>query len=174
MVVIVRVKFSAGKFSALGRGLPVLAAAAASLLLYATPTTEAPLAIVRLAPAAYLDSDPRASRLEMFFRKYHCPAPHHISEYLRAADLNALDYRLLPAISIRETQCGVHEQDHNRLGYHPGEGGFPSVEAGIHFIARRLAEHPFYKGKTLHGKLFVYNPRPAYPGEIQQIMREIE
>ena|SRR5579862_404962 len=170
MVVIVRVKFSARDFAGLGRRLAMTAAAAAGLFLHATPTTESPLVIVRLAPKP----DPRASRLETFFQKYRCPAPQLISEYLRAADQNALDYRLLPAISIRETQCGLHEKDHNRLGYHPGEGGFPSVEAGIRFIARRLAEHPFYKGKTLHGKLFAYNPREAYPSEIQQLMQQIE
>ena len=31
-----------------------------------------------------------------------------------------------------------------------------------------------YKGKNLRQKLFTYNPRKAYPDEIQNIMRQIE
>lgn len=118
--------------------------------------------------------DPRIGRLEKFFHLYRCPDPLYISDYLRIADENELDYRLLPAISIRETQCGIYEKGNNRLGFHPEEATFPTVLAGIEFIGRRLAEHPYYKGKSLADKLFKYNPRPAYPGEVQWIMRQIE
>lgn len=98
----------------------------------------------------------------------------YVSEYLRIADENQLDYRLLPAISIRETQCGVHESRNNRLGYHPEVTTFPTVLAGIEFIGKRLADHPYYRGKDIASKLFRYNPKPAYPGEVQWIMRQIE
>ncbi len=126
------------------------------------------------APIARSLHDSRYARLERFFHLYRCPAPLYITEYLRVADENGLDYRLLPAISIRETQCGVHETGNNWWGFHPGEGRFPSVVAGIEFIGKRLAEHPYYKGKELPDKLFRYNPKPAYPGEVQSIMRQIE
>jgi len=117
--------------------------------------------------------DPRIARLEKFFGVYHCPAPHHTSEYLRAADSYGLDYRLLPAVSIRETLCGRTEQhQHNPWGYH--HQSFASIEAGIEFLAKRLAEHPLYRGKTLQDKLFTYNPLPAYPPEVKWIMRQIE
>jgi hypothetical protein len=119
--------------------------------------------------------DPRALRLEAFFRHYHCPSPHYVSEYLRVTDSYGLDYRLLPAISIRETQCGVESAEmNNHWGYHPGRQTFPSIEAGIDFVARQLAEGPVYKDKSLHDKLFTYNPLPAYPDEVKRIMRQIE
>jgi hypothetical protein len=118
--------------------------------------------------------DPRAVRLENFFRSYRCPVPYHVAEYLLAADTYGLDYRLLPAVSLRETLCGVAEVDHNRWGYHPGRQSFNSIEAGIDFVARELAQGAYYKGKTLERKLFTYNPRPAYPQEIQRIMLQIE
>jgi hypothetical protein len=119
--------------------------------------------------------DPRIANLEKFFRTYRCRAPFHIAEYLRAADDYALDYRLLPAISIRETRCGATEKDNNRWGFHPGqEEGFASIAAGIEFMAHRIAEHPLYKGKTLEDKLFTFNPRRAYPQEVRRIMRQIE
>lgn len=122
-----------------------------------------------------LQPDPRVARLERFFQHYNCPQPHHVSDYLRASDGYRLDYRLLPAISVRESLCGVSEQmPNNHWGYHPSRQSFPSVEAGIDYVARQLAEGLYYQGKSLEQKLFVYNPRPKYPVEIQQIMRQIE
>jgi hypothetical protein len=118
--------------------------------------------------------DPRIARLERFFHIYHCPEPYHVSDYLRAADDYQLDYRLLPAVSVRETLCGIAAVENNWWGFHNGTEGFPSIEAGIDFMAHRLAEHPYYKGKTLQQKLFTYNPRPAYPGEVARIMQKIE
>ena len=47
------------------------------------------------------DLDTRVEKLVAFFRAYRCPQPFHVQEYLRAADANAIDYRLLPAVSVR-------------------------------------------------------------------------
>ncbi len=118
--------------------------------------------------------DRRAERLRVFFRSYHCPEPHHVEAYLRAADRYGLDYRLLPAISVRETTCGWKEKNNNFWGYHPGRQSFASVESGIEFLARQLAINPPYAGKDLVEKLFTYNPRRAYADEVRQIMRQIE
>ena len=118
--------------------------------------------------------DPRIGRLETFFHHYNCPAPLHISDYLRAADQYRIDYRLLPAIAIRETRCGVEQKGNNHWGFLNGAGRFPSVEAGIAFMIQRIAEHPYYKGKTLVRKLLVYNSHPAYPGAVIRTMREID
>jgi hypothetical protein len=131
------------------------------------------------APANWLEQinhpDPRVARLERFFKYYGCDAPFHTFDYLRAADAYGLDYRLLPAISIRETCCGKGaQQENNFWGFHPGHQSFPSVPEGIDFIAQRVTQHPAYKGKSLDGKLFTYNPLPAYPGEVKRIMRQIE
>jgi hypothetical protein len=142
--------------------------AVAALVLCAKSTANLPEILERHAP------DPRFARLERFFRRYRCPMPQPVADYLRAADGYGLDYRLLPAVSIRETLCGVQETRNNRWGYHPGRQSFPSIEAGVDYVARQLAENPAYKGKTLRDKLFTYNPRPAYPEEVQRIMRQIE
>jgi hypothetical protein len=125
-------------------------------------------------PLLVYQSDPRADRLAAFFKIYHCPAPHHVQDYIRVADAYGLDYRLLPAISIRETTCGLAEKDNNRWGYHPGRQAFPSVGEGINFLARQLAQNPPYVGKSTRQKLLTYNPRPSYPAEIEHIMRQIE
>jgi hypothetical protein len=145
-----------------------LACAGLALALSST-ADQAPPLLVTVAP------DPRVPRLQRFFQHYNCPIPYHVSEYLRASDDYELDYRLLPAISVRESLCGVSEQSVNNFwGYHPDRLSFPSIEAGIDYVARQLAQSPYYRGKNLVEKLFVYNPRPAYPQEVQRIMRQIE
>jgi hypothetical protein len=150
----------------------------ASAALPLVATTMSGVAAVHVEPIAIVSKpvsklDPRMGRLEKFFNIYHCPAPHHSSEYLRAADGYGLDYRLLPAVSIRETLCGITgSQQNNHWGYH--RETFPSIEAGIEFLAQRLSQHPFYKGKTLQEKLFTYNPLPGYAEEVKRIMRQIE
>jgi len=132
-------------------------------------------ATANLSEAGFKPSpDARFVRLERFFRHYGCPMPQHISEYIRAADRYGLDYRMLPALSIRETQCGLTERQNNRWGYHSGRQSFASIEAGINYVAWRLADQPPYKGKTLREKLFTYNPLPSYPAEVLWIMRQIE
>ena len=119
-------------------------------------------------------SDPRGERLEAFFKAYDCPAPLHVEEYLRAADSHALDYRLLPAISLVESTCGAFEKLNNRWGWDSAQTGFSSVPEGIEFISAQLAENPHYKGKTLQEKLFTYNPYPQYVRQVQRLMQQIE
>jgi hypothetical protein len=155
----------------------LLGAAAAGVVLCSTSTVDVPIVpikVVKPRPSVASKPDPRAARLGKLFRTYHCPEPHHIPEYLSAADGYGLDYRLLPAVSIRETLCGVMEKQNNRWGYHPGRQTFPSIEVGIDFMARRLAEGALYKGKTTQQKLFTYNPLPEYPGEVERIMRQVD
>jgi hypothetical protein len=171
MVITVRVTYGcvASCLTALQIGKRAVVTAVALLALAVGITADVPVMHVTPLP------DPRAASLERLWQRYHCPAPHHTSEYLNAADGYGLDYRLLPAISIRETLCGAAEKQNNRWGFHPGRRtSFPSIQVGIDFLARRLAGHPLYRGKTLQDKLFTYNPRPAYPAEIKRIMDQIE
>ena len=118
--------------------------------------------------------DPRSVRLEAFFKAYDCPAPLHVDEYLRAADSHALDYRLLPAISLVESTCGAFEKMNNRWGWDSVQSGFPSVPAGIAYITEQLAENPLYRGKTIKQKLYTYNPYKAYVRQVERLMHQIE
>lgn len=118
--------------------------------------------------------DSRAEKLRIFFNTYRCPAPLHVEDYLRAADTYGIDYRLLPALSVRESTCGRHERDNNRWGWNSARTGFETVGSGIEFIARQLARGRSYRGKTLEQKLRAYNPIPIYAAEVMKLMREIE
>jgi hypothetical protein len=120
------------------------------------------------------NADQRFNRLEAFFQSYKCPAPHYVDEYLNAADSFAIDYRLLPAISVLESTCGTYQRHNNRWGWDSARKGFSSFRAGLQYIAHQLAEGRFYKNKTLEQKVHAYNPRPQYAHLIRTLMRKIE
>ena len=124
------------------------------------------------ADTAELDSRP--AKLQAFFHAYGCPEPLHIQDYLNAADANKLDYRLLPALSVRESTCGIHARLNNRWGWNSAKTGFQSVSAGIHYLAHVLSHGQYYRGKNVEQKIYVYNPLQPYVREVTKLMREID
>jgi hypothetical protein len=97
-----------------------------------------------------------------------------VKEYLGAADTYAIDYRLLPAISVLESTCGIYQRQNNRWGWASARKGFASFRAGLEYIAHQLADGPYYKNKTLEEKVHMYNPRPQYAQQLEKLMRKID
>jgi hypothetical protein len=118
--------------------------------------------------------DNRYDKLESFFQSFGCPAPHYVDEYLGAADSNAIDYRLLPAISVLESTCGVYQRLNNRWGWDSARKGFSSFRAGLQYIARQLSVGRFYRNKSLEEKVYTYNPNPQYVRQVQKLMLKID
>lgn len=118
--------------------------------------------------------DIRVEKLDAFFKSYRCPEPFHVDEYLEAADAYALDYRLLPAISVTESTCGWYARGNNRWGWNSARTKFESVTNGIRFLARKLAIGRDYRGKSLKEKLRTYNPNPHYARQVQWLMRQVD
>ena len=118
--------------------------------------------------------DDRYDKLESFFQSFGCPAPHYVDEYLGAADSNAIDYRLLPAISVLESTCGVYQRLNNRWGWDSARKGFSSFLAGLQYIARQLAQGRFYRNKSLEEKVHMYNPNPQYARLVRKLMLKID
>jgi hypothetical protein len=116
-------------------------------------------------------ADARVAKLVSFFRSYDCPEPYHVTSYLRAADNHDLDYRLLPVISVLESSCGKHQRHNNHWGW--GEDSFPSVGAGIDFIAKQLTEG-YFKDASAREKLSIYNPSPLYAKLGVKLLREFD
>ena len=56
------------------------------------------------APAPEYRNDPRLETLRTFFRNSDCPAAEYAAAFLEAADHNALDWRLLPSLSLSNPQ----------------------------------------------------------------------
>jgi hypothetical protein len=151
-----------------------LGTAAVGVTMFAVTAADGTVIVNRRAPLPMFTADARIERLRVFFDAYACPAPRHIADYLRVADTYGLDYRILPALSVRESTCGQYQKMNNRWGWDSGQSGFGSIASGIEYVARQLAEAPQYKGKTLDQLLWTYNPRAAYPGEIKKLMERIE
>ena len=138
---------------------------------------------VTLAASAYANTtagsspmlrDGRYDKLESFFQSFGCPAPHYVDEYLGAADFNAIDYRLLPAISVLESTCGVYQRLNNRWGWDSARKGFSSFRAGLQYIARQLSQGRYYRNKSLEEKVRMYNPNPQYARLLKKLMLKID
>jgi len=121
----------------------------------------------------YVDqSDPRLSKLTKFFADRDCPLQYSAEDFLVAADQNKLDWRLLPSISFIESSGGKDYRNNNVFGWDSCRERFPSVRAGIHYVAAQLGKSNRYKG-DVDRKLHLYNPLPEYPRRVKAVMRSI-
>lgn len=117
--------------------------------------------------------DPRTVRLHQFFTKLRCPIRDLADDFVRAADDNNLDWRLLPSISIIESGGGKAFKNNNVLGWGNGDLEFPTIRAGIHQVAFKLGRSSLYRNKSVDGKLHVYNPNDDYAPKVEAVMRRI-
>jgi hypothetical protein len=114
--------------------------------------------------------DPRQDKIEKFFADRDCPLAGSAAVFLNAADRNALDWRLLPSISMVESSGGNHYRNNNVFGWDSCQQSFTSVGAGIHYVASQLANSKLYKHKNLDGKLRTYNSNPEYSHRVKAFM----
>ena len=120
-------------------------------------------------------TDPRTIRLKKFLNKLRCPVAYLSEEFVRAADDNHLDWRLLPSIAIIESGGGkayVREKN-NIFGWGGGEIYFTSVHASLHAVAYELGRGPLYRRHNSLGKLHLYNPDENYAQQVMAVMRRI-
>ncbi|HME10283.1 MAG TPA: hypothetical protein VKG25_24740 [Bryobacteraceae bacterium] len=114
--------------------------------------------------------DARLVRLQQFFEARDCPLREVAGDFLQAADRYALDWRLLPSISMIESSGGKDYRNNNVFGWDSPLQNFASVREGIHYVAAQLARSNRYKNKSLDGKLRTYNPNPEYSGKVKAVM----
>jgi hypothetical protein len=137
----------------------------------AVPETPAQIAPVNTARP--MGSDPRTVRLQRFFSKLHCPVVTLSEDFVRAADDNQLDWRLLPSIAIIESSGGKAYRNNNIFGWRNGDQVFPSIRAGLNHVAYKLGRSPLYRSRSSLGKLRLYNPNEEYPGNVMAVMNRI-
>ncbi len=118
-------------------------------------------------------NDPRLVRLQEFLAEKDCPISKYAADFIEAADANDLDWRLLPSISFIESGGGKEYMNNNVFGWDSCRQKFPSVRAGIHIVASKLAMSDLYRNKTLEGKLRTYNPNAEYSSLVKSVMRAI-
>jgi hypothetical protein len=134
------------------------------------PAVKAPEKPARVATA---DSDPRTVRLKQFFASLHCPVSYLSAEFVRAADENGLDWRLLPSISVIESGGGKAYKNNNLFGWANGDYLFPTLKSGIHEVAFKLGKSRIYRNRDVLAKLHLYNKNEDYATNVMTVMNRI-
>lgn len=121
----------------------------------------------------------RAEAINSFFKARSMPLSGTGMTFVLVAEKYGLDWRLLPAISIRESSGGKEACGYNAFGWGSCKLGynFHSYEEAIESTGRNLggankSTARYYAGKTLEEKLYHYNGsvEPPYIGEVIAIM----
>ncbi|OGI46064.1 hypothetical protein A2121_03140 [Candidatus Nomurabacteria bacterium GWB1_40_6] len=126
----------------------------------------------------------RAEAIDAYFAERDMPLKGMGEKMVEEALKNDLDWRLLPAIAVRESTGGKFEckkVPNNPFGWGSCKIGFKSNEQAIETVARNLggnnpntARH--YDEKTVIEILRAYNPPsivPRYAEQVISIMNEI-
>jgi hypothetical protein len=126
--------------------------------------------------------DNRAKNIDEYFAKYNLPLAGYGEAFVKVADKYDLDYRLLPAIAMRESTGGKHpcpNDKDNVFGWHSCKTTFGSQEEAIDKVGAHLAGEikstsGYYGNKTVWKKLRTYNSviKP-YPDQVIAIMNKI-
>jgi len=127
----------------------------------------------RNEPAKDPSPDSRLASLRAFFAQSKCPAARLSPIFLEAADMYALDWRLLPSLSFVETTGGKAARNNNLFGWNSGRAAFSSAAAGIRAVASSLAHSALYKNKDIDGILKTYNGTAGYARKVKDVMRRI-
>lgn len=127
---------------------------------YASEHTSQTSAKLRLHKSKELGtSDMRVLALQNVFRKYNSPLVSYSRHYVHYADLNGIDWKLLPAISGIESTFGRHHiaGTHNVYGWGGGYIYFENWEKGIEHISKALKENYINRGADT-----IYKIGPIY------------
>lgn len=128
------------------------------------------LILALLVVAQATASDVRLQALHEFLENR--PIQRYSADFIHAADLYELDWKLLPCISIVETSGGKHVRRRNNIfGWNSGKATFSSVRAAIYHVSHRLAYAPHYRNKSTTDKLRRYNPASdQYALQVKRLM----
>ncbi|MFC1623506.1 hypothetical protein ACFL05_00075 [Patescibacteria group bacterium] len=122
----------------------------------------------------------RAEKIDAYFAQRDMPLEGYGAKMIEEAEKNDIDWRLIPAIAIRESSGGKFAYRNNPFGWASCKIGFRDFNHSIEVVAHNLggnnpATARYYNGTTTEEKLYHYNGSviPAYTGEVLQFMRLI-
>jgi len=125
----------------------------------------------------------KAGLIDAYFKDHDAPLEGYGMKFVLEAEKNDLDWRLLPAISMRESTGGKHackSVPNSVFGYGSCKMSFDSIDKSIEVVAASLggnnpntARH--YDNKTVKQILKKYNSIiPNYTNQVIRIMKEIK
>lgn len=120
--------------------------------------------------------DIRAELIDSYYHTKHMPLEGSGEKMIEAADANNIDWRLLPAISVRESSGGLHACGANPFGWNSCKTTFGNVDEAIKTVAANLGGNVtttkiYYAGKTTIGKIHAYNPEAIVPGYAASVIK---
>lgn len=123
--------------------------------------------------------DERAGKINAYFKARSMPLAGYGAKMVASAEEHDIDWRLLPAIAIRESSGGKQACGYNPFGWGSCKISFKSYNDAIETLARNLGgKNPntaaYYSGTT-ERKLHHYNGTvvPTYTQEVLDIMENI-
>lgn len=121
----------------------------------------------------------KAGKIDLYFKERSMPLAGYGMKMVLAAEEHGLDWRLLPAIAVRESSGGKQACGYNPFGWASCRIDFKSYGEAIETLARNLGgKNPrtaaYYSGST-EEKLHHYNGTvvPTYTREVLNIMENI-
>jgi hypothetical protein len=126
----------------------------------------------------------QAFAIDTYYKEHDMPLEGTGMKMAEEAFKNGLDYRLLPAISARESSGGrasCKKVENSFFGWGSCKIGFNSAEEAIEIVAKNLGGNnpntaKYYANKTIDEKLKAYNPPsivPKYVKQVKSIMADV-
>jgi hypothetical protein len=120
----------------------------------------------------------KADAIDAYFAEHDMPLEGAGMKMVTEAENNDLDWRLLAAISVRESTGGKNDcikVNHNAFGWGSCKIGFKTDDQAIETVARNLGgNNPktsmHYDNKTTKEILRAYNPPSIVPKYAEQVM----
>lgn len=126
------------------------------------------------------ERESKAAKIDAYYAKYDLPLAGHGMHMVLVAEENNLDWRLLPAIAMRESTGGKFACGNNPFGFGSCKIKYENFDEAIDTVAGHIGGNnvktaKYYANKTLEKKLLAYNSViPTYTAEIKSIMGKIE
>lgn len=124
----------------------------------------------------------KAEAIDAYFKDRSMPLEGKGMVFVLVAEKYGLDWRLLPAIGVRESSGGKAACGYNAFGWGSCKlSDFHSFDDAIEIVGKNLGgANPktarYYAGTTSEEKLYHYNGsvEPPYTGEVLAIMKSID
>lgn len=125
----------------------------------------------------------KAAKIDAYFSANGMPLAGYGMKMVTEAEKHGIDWRLIPAIAVRESTGGLHQcksVSYSPFGFGSCKISFKSYDDAITILATNLGgDNPntakAYKGKSLDGILYSYNQEdPGYNKGIKGTMYDID